>query len=265
MHPEPTGPVLQHVSNSTMANTASQQIADAAVVETVNAVSGELGSESSFYLDDIPEAIPGSSRSPRLAHLPEQPAAVLQSDTVSSESLEVAPGLHEWGKQAAAAAPAPPDAGDPFLGPGGPVAEGTPARHTSLRSMPGEQTESVDEEAETTLMHRMIGISPDPFRRMGRLKRGQHFGERECYLGIPRSFSMVTVIPSEMYCLERHHLIEFVTQWPELADSLRISRITLEERTFQLPLRAPTWCLDVQSLGGIDRGACGWCPRCIYP
>lgn len=121
---------------------------------------------------------------------------------------------------------------------GQPVAEGTQidtnrAMQTisrSRRSMP-DLHGSVDEDAEMALMHRMIGVSAAPFLRLGRLKRGQHFGERECYLGTNRTVSVVTITASEMYCLQRDALLSAISEWPQLLDDLSLSRETIEAST----------------------------------
>ena len=208
------------------ATTAAQSPAHAVMLETEDVFRGDPSSDGFYDVSFIPEVVRDSTNRSE-ASLLGVPAADVQRGPNDQDPLETAPGLHEGGPQPPQPAAAALGADGPDSN-AGPVAEGLPARHKSLRSMPGDLAESVDEEAETTLMHRMIGVSCSQFRRMGRLKRGQHFGERECYLGVPRTLSMVTVTPSEMYCLERTHLLEAVGQWPELSNALRIARATLD-------------------------------------
>lgn len=125
-----------------------------------------------------------------------------------------------------------------------PVAESTMGNtaehHVSDGGRRASAAHSVDSEnLEPQLMQRMIGISTAPFQRLGRLKRGAHFGERDCLYGTEPAVSMVTVTACELYSLTKYHLVKMIAEWPHLAVVLKLSRTTLEECVFpEHPIQA---------------------------
>jgi hypothetical protein len=108
------------------------------------------------------------------------------------------------------------------------AAAGT-AGDAATRPKPSRLGSGIDRAPKVDLMHRMIGVSAAPFRRLGRLRSGQHFGARECILGTGRTVSVVTVTTCELHSLERNALMTILEEWPQLAEDLNLSRATMDQ------------------------------------
>eukprot|EP00892_Ulva_mutabilis_P003879 jgi/Ulvmu1/1863/UM012_0019.1 len=73
--------------------------------------------------------------------------------------------------------------------------------------------------------NRMIGQDKSPYKKLGKLLAGEHFGEVACWTGERRTASVVTITSCELYCLQRKALLHLVRLWPDLADELNFKMV----------------------------------------
>lgn len=71
--------------------------------------------------------------------------------------------------------------------------------------------------------YRMLGVDAQPFRRIGRLRAGQHFGERACWTGERRTASVVTITGCELHVLAQSVLMQLANTWPSVKHELRFT------------------------------------------